>query len=246
VVREALAELDQATVNTLELLVSELVGNSVRHGRLEPTDQVGLQIRTRGRWIRAEVVDRGRRFEPYVPVSKSAEDGFGWGLFTVDRTADRWGVIDGTPNRRVWFELQVPTQDEQPSPTSPRFDCVFPARPDELRRIRSALRRWMEERGIPPQSQSDLLIALGEATANAVEHAYVGREPGEVYVEIIDQRDEAVARVRDFGRWRAPVANGEDRGRGIPVMREVSAAFSTEPGAEGTTVAMRFRIADRT
>jgi anti-sigma regulatory factor (Ser/Thr protein kinase) len=108
VLRDQFGALDQASLQVLELLVSELVGNSIRHGGLGSTDRIGLQLRARDPWIRAEVIDRGRRFEPRVPMSKSPRDGFGWGLFTLDRTADRWGIIDRASGRCVWFELRVP------------------------------------------------------------------------------------------------------------------------------------------
>jgi anti-sigma regulatory factor (Ser/Thr protein kinase) len=244
VVRQKFASLDQASLHVMELLVSELVGNSLTHGRLGPTDRVGLQIRTRGSWIRAEVIDRGRRFEPHIPLSKTPEDGFGWGLFAVDRSAARWGIIDQARGRRVWFELKVPVAAQPESPAAARFGRTFPARADELKRLRTALRQWMKERAIPLDRQHDLLIAVGEATANAVEHAYVGRDPGEVYIEIVDDDEEAVVHVRDFGSWRVPRSNGEARCRGIETMKAVSDEFSADTASRGTTVAMHLRIRD--
>lgn len=45
---------------------------------------------------------------------------------------------------------------------------VFPASPEELRNMRSSIRSWVSDRGIPEQIEEDLLIAVGEATSNAV------------------------------------------------------------------------------
>jgi anti-sigma regulatory factor (Ser/Thr protein kinase) len=95
----------------LQLLTSELVANSARHAGLVAGDRIKLQVRGKRDWIRVEVIDRGRQFEPHVPLSKSSADGSGWGLFVVNQTADRWGIIDRPPNRHVWFELRIPVSE---------------------------------------------------------------------------------------------------------------------------------------
>jgi anti-sigma regulatory factor (Ser/Thr protein kinase) len=81
--------LDPASLEVLQVLTSELVSNSARHAGLGPTDGIGLQVRAKNDWIRVEVIDRGRQFEPRVPLSKSSVDGSGWGLFTVNQLANR-------------------------------------------------------------------------------------------------------------------------------------------------------------
>jgi anti-sigma regulatory factor (Ser/Thr protein kinase) len=51
-----------------------------------------------------EVTDRGKGFDPeLVPPPRRSGIG-GWGLYLVDRLADRWGV-DGDRATRVWFEI---------------------------------------------------------------------------------------------------------------------------------------------
>jgi anti-sigma regulatory factor (Ser/Thr protein kinase) len=110
--RSRIPPLDEDSRQVLELLVSELVGNSVRHGGLGPAHRITLNVRAKHDWIRVEVIDRGRRFEPHVPLSKPPMDGSGWGLFALDQTAERWGIIDRPPHRHVWFELRVPVRGE--------------------------------------------------------------------------------------------------------------------------------------
>lgn len=90
-------------VQDLQLLVSELVTNSVRHAGLGPGDVIDLRIRRIRGGIRVEVVDPGRRFAPAIR-DRPSEHG-GWGLRIVDRVADRWGVE--VPHNRVWFELSA-------------------------------------------------------------------------------------------------------------------------------------------
>jgi len=120
------------------------------------------------------------------------------------------------------------------------FRRVFRARPDELRGLRQAMRAWLSEQQIEDPELSAALLAVGEACANAIEHAYLDCEPGDVSVEIEEGRERAlVVSVRDFGRFRQP-RNGDDRGWGTPIIRKLTTEFSRESTPAGTTV--RFRL----
>jgi anti-sigma regulatory factor (Ser/Thr protein kinase) len=88
----------------LRLLVSEVVTNSVRHAHLAPDDSVGLHVVAEPKRVRAEIVDPGRGFEPPAR-GPAAGAGSGWGLFLVERVADRWGVDHLDGHTRVWFEI---------------------------------------------------------------------------------------------------------------------------------------------
>ena len=48
----------------------------------------------------------------------------------------------------------------------------MPALPWSLRDIRVAMRRWLSAVGAAPRTVADLLVAVGEACTNAVEHTY--------------------------------------------------------------------------
>ena len=89
-------------VEDVELLVSELVTNGLRHGEGEIDVEVVLENE------HAVVVtcrDHGHGFHPRDP--QPHEDGSGgYGLMLVDRLSERWGVSnDGTSC--VWFELST-------------------------------------------------------------------------------------------------------------------------------------------
>lgn len=94
--------LEGETLETVKLLVSELVTNSVRHAGLPPSAEIGLRARAGGGLVRVEVTDAGPGFDP-ANCPEPSEAG-GWGLRLVDAMADRWGV-EITPVVRVWFEL---------------------------------------------------------------------------------------------------------------------------------------------
>jgi anti-sigma regulatory factor (Ser/Thr protein kinase) len=95
-----------------ELLVSELVTNSVRHAGLGPDELIRVTADWSG--TRLKVAVRAGRGVLPAAVSGSirphpgAESG--WGLFLVNRLASRWGTAAGT----YWFELR----SDQPGPDS--------------------------------------------------------------------------------------------------------------------------------
>lgn len=95
--------LPASVYEDLKLLTSELVTNCVRHAGLDPKDVIGLSARSRPGVLRVEVTDGGGGFQPGSPRPTGAG---GWGLFLVDRIADRWGV-QGTNGTIVWFEIDL-------------------------------------------------------------------------------------------------------------------------------------------
>jgi anti-sigma regulatory factor (Ser/Thr protein kinase) len=120
------------------------------------------------------------------------------------------------------------------------LDLVMPALPWSLRDIRVAVRRWLSAVGAAPRAVADLLVAVGEACTNAVEHAY-GPDGGTVTVHLELQLPDVLATVRDTGRWHPP--RGEDRGRGTLFMRNCSDDLRIDQGATGTNVVIRRRLA---
>lgn len=84
------------------LLVSELVGNAVRHTGARV---FGLRMRRRPGWIRVEVRDPSRGLPCLMPVQEL--DVSGRGLFLVDKLSDRWGVDLLPRGKTTWFEMRV-------------------------------------------------------------------------------------------------------------------------------------------
>jgi anti-sigma regulatory factor (Ser/Thr protein kinase) len=85
------------------LLVSELVGNAVRHTGARV---FGLRMHRRRGRIRVEVRDPSRGLPCLMPVQDL--DVSGRGLFLVDTLADRWGVDLLPLGKTTWFEMRVP------------------------------------------------------------------------------------------------------------------------------------------
>ncbi|MFJ6724882.1 ATP-binding protein [Streptomyces sp. NPDC091281] len=84
------------------LLVSELVGNAVRHTGARV---FGLRMKRRRGWLRIEVRDPSRGLPCLMPVQEL--DVSGRGLFLVDKLADRWGVDLLPRGKTTWFEMRV-------------------------------------------------------------------------------------------------------------------------------------------
>lgn len=119
---------------------------------------------------------------------------------------------------------------------------VVPAETSSLLQVRLAMRRWLGGADVADEDINDLVLAVGEAATNVVKHAY-GATSGSVDVSLDLKPGEAVATVRDTGRWRP--ARGENRGRGLLVMERCSDEMRIARGRGGTEVTLRRRLQPR-
>jgi anti-sigma regulatory factor (Ser/Thr protein kinase) len=108
--RRALADLDAPLPTSirqdLELLVSEVVTNAVRHGGGADGHPIDMRVRVDERLVRVEVADRGPGFEPDPPPPTMFQES-GWGLFLVGQLSDRWGADRTDRGVSVWFEIDL-------------------------------------------------------------------------------------------------------------------------------------------
>ncbi|MEU6643173.1 SpoIIE family protein phosphatase [Saccharomonospora sp. NPDC046836] len=116
---------------------------------------------------------------------------------------------------------------------------VFPAVPEVLADIRATLRRWLPSVGTSPDDIADLLVVIGEAGSNVIEHAY-GPAGGELTVALRSHGRDVFATISDSGRWRPP--RGTHRGRGTQLMEQLTDELRVEHGPDGTTVHIRRRL----
>ena len=89
---------------TATLLVSELVGNAVRHasaGRLA----LELRLEASAARLRIEVLDSDPR--PPQPRTPAELDESGFGFILVEALADKWGVRPTAVGKAVWAELDI-------------------------------------------------------------------------------------------------------------------------------------------
>jgi anti-sigma regulatory factor (Ser/Thr protein kinase) len=119
------------------------------------------------------------------------------------------------------------------------MDVDVPAEAEQLATVRHLIRRWVAAHGGTDDDCAAFAIAVTEACANAVEHAY-GPSAANIRLRAALEGAQATVSVSDSGDWREP--RGENRGRGIPVMKEFMDDVSVHTGEDGTTVELRRRI----
>ncbi|MGH7709307.1 MAG: ATP-binding protein [Vulcanimicrobiaceae bacterium] len=107
------------------------------------------------------------------------------------------------------------------------------ARPESSPSLRAALRSFFERHINDDERRCDLLLAVGEATSNAIEHAYAGR-PGEVRVAARVDGNRISVEVADRGTWR--YGPSPDRGRGLDLMKALVDRMAIERSPKGTTI----------
>ncbi|WP_413798882.1 ATP-binding protein [Streptomyces iranensis] len=103
-VRTALAAWGQEDlIEDAELVITELVSNTVDHARLESIRVV--VTRPSETFVRLGVVDRSRDV-PYLRTDSNGDNTRGRGLLLVDALTDRWGTDRYRWGKQVWGELK--------------------------------------------------------------------------------------------------------------------------------------------
>jgi serine phosphatase RsbU (regulator of sigma subunit)/anti-sigma regulatory factor (Ser/Thr protein kinase) len=117
-----------------------------------------------------------------------------------------------------------------------RLRMTFEPDLGELRVLRQLLRRWASQFGADHETIEDLVLAVGEAASNAIEHASAA-SPGGFVVTAQRDNGSVVVEVRDFGQWHEPRV-GHD-GRGIALMRAIADDITIQRDDDGTSVRLR-------
>ncbi len=114
----------------------------------------------------------------------------------------------------------------------PMFRLSIDRDPRALAPVRASLRGWLAEQGSSDEVIEEVVLASGEAIANAIEHAGAG---GMIGFRAWCDDERIVLRVTDQGPWRA----GEptpDRGHGFSIMRALMDDVRVETDDRGTSV----------
>ena len=118
-----------------------------------------------------------------------------------------------------------------------RVSCV--TRPSSARILRHALAAFLKTLAIEPDWADDILTAVGEALANAIEHAYGGQASGEVELRAqLEASGTLIVSVSDRGRFveRAPRPG---RGFGLRIARAIARTVTLDT-TNGTQIRMVF------
>ncbi|WP_232663476.1 ATP-binding protein [Pseudonocardia sp. TRM90224] len=123
----------------------------------------------------------------------------------------------------------------------------WPADAEQLSVIRHQLARWLEPLQLTEEETADVVLAVDEAAANAVSHAYRGNRPdGPATVELTLWTEPGTLSIEvvDHGHWRPPAPDPETGGRGIPLMSTISESVLIRFDERGSRVLLRHRIPD--
>jgi anti-sigma regulatory factor (Ser/Thr protein kinase) len=123
------------------------------------------------------------------------------------------------------------------------LDVARPASTVEAAVLRRVVSRWVQQHDRLTSRHDEIVLAVGEATANAVMHAYAAsrERPGTVRLMCELGDDEAEFRVRDWGAWMEPRAGRDSRG--TTLMRKLSDGFEVVHRPDGTDTVLRYRLA---
>ena len=128
----------------------------------------------------------------------------------------------------------------------PEVRLQLPAVEDSLPLARQALRSLGETVEADLEALEDAELAVTEALANAVEHAY--EESGSVHVSFSPREEEMLVSVRDFGRGMPDREQvGDDAGYGLAMIEGIARRVDIR-GDEGTEIemALALGVADTT
>ena len=92
----------------------------------------------------------------------------------------------------------------------------FHSDPDQLRNIRDTIRAVLQKIKCPPPFIDDLVLAVNEACANIMQHAYKGKCTGEIILAILREQDEITVRLTDFAE---PVDTSACKSRQLDELR---------------------------
>ncbi|MGK5676117.1 SpoIIE family protein phosphatase [Micromonospora sp. URMC 106] len=122
------------------------------------------------------------------------------------------------------------------------FATALTADPGQLAPARQALREWLGGLGIGAADVDAVLIAAGEACANAIEHGYRFAPGASVTVRGRLRADRLEVVVSDTGGWRETTPDDSDRGRGRLIMARLMDEATVDGSADGTTVRLVKRV----
>ncbi|WP_328395746.1 ATP-binding protein [Nocardia sp. NBC_00416] len=123
-----------------------------------------------------------------------------------------------------------------------RWELDFPAKPDRLAGVRRAVQEWLAHCPLDECRSYDVLLAVGEACANAVEHGHQG-DGGTIRVRCALRGAGLRIVVADRGRWKEPDPGPDPiRGRGLAIIRALIPEVEIIASSRGTTVDMRMPL----
>jgi anti-sigma regulatory factor (Ser/Thr protein kinase) len=127
------------------------------------------------------------------------------------------------------------------------YGRTVPALPDNVASLRHAIVDLADRLGAPEDVRTDIALAVGEACANVVVHAYPPGDVGPLIVHAAPKRPgapELVITVTDQGQGMAPRPDSPGLGLGLPLIANLADHLEIRDGPDGvgTEVVMVFSL----
>jgi len=119
------------------------------------------------------------------------------------------------------------------------FELSRPAEPQTIPAFRHRAAAFAAERGAGPDLVHDVVLAVSEATTNAVKHAYGAEKPGSVELSASVEDGWLTLRVSDSGRGFG-AGSSDGLGLGLVIVAGLCDDLKIVQEGSGTEVVMRF------
>jgi CheY-like chemotaxis protein/anti-sigma regulatory factor (Ser/Thr protein kinase) len=126
------------------------------------------------------------------------------------------------------------------------FATAVPASLDYIAEARHRLRDWISGVDVGPQRESDILLAIGEAVTNAIEHGSGGDATKTVSIEAFVRGHTVTATISDAGQWSGDSSASQrnlQRGRGLTMINGLADDVKTSRTPGGTRITLSFERA---
>ncbi len=159
---------------------------------------------------------------------------------------DKDGQCENAPDvaQTVWLHTALGNQpDAVPTPDLPDLELSLSASPENVAVVRHVLGGIADALDMAPDRLADVRLAVSEACANAVIHAYPEGAPGLLDFEVSTGPDLLEIVVRDHGSGMMPRADSPGFGVGLPLIASVTDGLELANRDDGgTEVRMSFSL----
>ena len=126
--------------------------------------------------------------------------------------------------------------------TAEPLTCSFPAEAENIALARRAIDAFMDGLAVPAHRREEIRLAVSEACANAVLHAYTSGCAGRFELCAEGDGERLLVHVRDHGGGMRPNPESPGIGMGLPIIGALADGFEIVPREPGTEIAMTFEL----
>ncbi|HXO80232.1 MAG TPA: SpoIIE family protein phosphatase [Mycobacterium sp.] len=126
------------------------------------------------------------------------------------------------------------------------FATAVPASLEYIAEARHRLRDWISGVDVEPQREADILLAIGEAVTNAIEHGSGSDATKTVSIEAFVRGNTVTATISDAGQWSGDSSASQrslQRGRGLTMINGLADDVKTSRTPGGTRITLSFERA---